>query len=184
MPYLLEIPPALRSLTAADRVKVASQLAELTTAGGGVKWYRPPNGAGPVDLFWDEWLRLPLSRLDGSGLVRSLLLHRTRQMQNLTCYVSVAPAKTSLPDLIGVAGTSGSVDVAFQLARRCAGLDQYQVRGEEAWYRHVTLAMVAYAFLVATVFKDGELLSRLQLEARPHDTRTAAAPAEAHILPA
>jgi SRSO17 transposase len=184
MPYLLEIPPALRSLTGEDRVKVASQLAELTTAGGGVKWYRTPNGAGPVDLFCDEWLRLPLSTLAGSGLVRCLLLHRTKRLQNLTCYVAVAPAKTPLPDLIAVAGTSMSVDVAFRLARRCAGLDQYQVRGEEAWYRHVTLAMVAYAFLVATVFEDGELLSSLHIPTGPPDATTAALPAEAHIRPA
>jgi hypothetical protein len=30
------------------------------------------------------------------------------------------------------------------------GLDQYQVRRYDAWYRHVTLAMLAHAYLAVT----------------------------------
>ena len=30
------------------------------------------------------------------------------------------------------------------------GLDQYEVRGFRAWYRYVTLALLAYAALVVT----------------------------------
>jgi SRSO17 transposase len=154
LPYLLEVAPALRALPGDDRAIVATQLADLTSAGG-VRWYRPPTPSGPADLFSDEWLRLPLSKRPGSDLVRCLLLHRTKTLQTLTCYVCLTPPSTPLPVLISVAGKATSVEGAFQLARRCAGLDQYQVRGEEAWYRHVTLAMVAYAFLSATVFTDG-----------------------------
>jgi SRSO17 transposase len=162
MPYLLEISSALRSLDDEDRAKVSSRLATLTSSRGGVQWYRPPSRSDNVDGPPDEWLRLPLSKRPGSELVRCLLLHRTKRRQALTCHVCLAPPKTPLPTLISVVGSAAPIDVAFQLARRCAGLDQYQVRGEQAWYRHVTLAMVAYAFLTATVWKDGELLTRLQ----------------------
>lgn len=162
LPYLLGIPSALRSLSDEDRAKVSSRLATLTSSRGGVQWYRPTSRSEPADSPPDEWLRLPMSKRPGSELVRCLLLHRTKRRQSLSCYVCLAPPKTPLPTLISAAESATSVDVAFQLARRCAGLDQYQVRGEEAWYRHVTLAMVAYAFLTATVWKDGELLSRLQ----------------------
>jgi SRSO17 transposase len=170
LPYLLEIPSALRSLSDEDRAKVSGRLATLTSSRGGVQWYRPPSRSDAVDGPPDEWLRLPLSKRPGSELVRCLLLHRTKTRQSVSCYVCLAPPKTPLPTLISVAGSAASVDVAFQLARQCAGLDQYQVRGEEAWYRHVTLAMVAYAFLTATVWKDGELLARLQTSTeRPDD---------------
>jgi hypothetical protein len=103
--------------------------------------------------------------------------------------VCLAPPKTPLPALISVAGSGASVEVAIHLARRCAGLDQYQVRGEEAWYRHVTLAMVAYAFLTATVWKDGQLLSRLQTTSDGVDldavgAPTGAAHSQAQIVPA
>ena len=38
----------------------------------------------------------------------------------------------------------------FQQAKNEVGLDHYQVRQHPAWYRHVTLAMLAHAFLVVT----------------------------------
>ena len=37
----------------------------------------------------------------------------------------------------------------FAGAKNEAGLDHYQVRRYRAWYRHVTLAMLAHAFLAA-----------------------------------
>jgi len=38
----------------------------------------------------------------------------------------------------------------FQTAKTETGLDQYQVRRYDAWYRHVTLAMLAHAYLSVT----------------------------------
>ena len=35
-------------------------------------------------------------------------------------------------------------------AKNEAGLDHYQVRRYRAWYRHVTLSMLAHAFLAVT----------------------------------
>ena len=37
----------------------------------------------------------------------------------------------------------------FAEAKGEAGLDHYQVRRYRAWYRHVTLSMLAHAFLAA-----------------------------------
>jgi len=42
------------------------------------------------------------------------------------------------------------IEEAFEQAKGEVGLDHYQVRQYLAWYRHVTLAMVALAFLAAT----------------------------------
>ncbi len=38
----------------------------------------------------------------------------------------------------------------FAEAKNETGLDQYQVRKYRAWYRHVTLSMIAHAFLAVT----------------------------------
>ena len=35
----------------------------------------------------------------------------------------------------------------FQAAKTHTGLDQYEVRSHPGWYRHITLAMLAHAFL-------------------------------------
>jgi SRSO17 transposase len=42
------------------------------------------------------------------------------------------------------------IEEAFEQAKGELGLDHYQVRQYPAWYRHVTLAMVALAFLGVT----------------------------------
>jgi SRSO17 transposase len=42
------------------------------------------------------------------------------------------------------------VEEAFEQAKGEVGLDHYQVRQDRAWYRHVTLAMAAHAFLAVT----------------------------------
>jgi SRSO17 transposase len=42
------------------------------------------------------------------------------------------------------------LEEGFQQAKGEVGLDHYQVRQHPAWYRHVTLAMVALAFLAVT----------------------------------
>ena len=50
-----------------------------------------------------------------------------------------------------VRGDSGaSREECFQSAKNEAGLDHYQVRRYDAWYRHVTLAVLAHAYLAVT----------------------------------
>ena len=49
-----------------------------------------------------------------------------------------------------VAGTRWAIEETFQSAKGQVGLDQYQVRRYDAWYRHITLVMLAHAFLTVT----------------------------------
>ena len=46
-----------------------------------------------------------------------------------------------------MAGARWGVEDCFGEAKNEAGLDHYQVRKYRAWYRHVTLSMLAHAFL-------------------------------------
>jgi hypothetical protein len=55
-----------------------------------------------------------------------------------------------LRELIRVAGARWSIEECFQTAKNEAGLDQYQVRDYRAWYAHITLSMLAAAYLAAT----------------------------------
>jgi SRSO17 transposase len=56
----------------------------------------------------------------------------------------------ALEQLVGVAGARWAIEECFQAAKSEAGLASYQVRDYTAWYRHVTLAMLAHAYLSAT----------------------------------
>ena len=48
-----------------------------------------------------------------------------------------------------MAGIRWAVEECFQAGKGQVGLDHYQVRRYDAWYRHTTLAMVAQGFLAA-----------------------------------
>ena len=62
--------------------------------------------------------------------------------------VCAGPASLPLVALVRVAGTRWRVEEAFQASKGLCGLDQHQVRRWRSWYRWVTLAMLAHAFLV------------------------------------
>jgi hypothetical protein len=57
------------------------------------------------------------------------------------------PGATSLAALVRVAGCRWRVEESFRATKELCGLDQHQVRCWHSWYRWVTLAMLAYAFL-------------------------------------
>jgi len=61
-----------------------------------------------------------------------------------------APAGTTLAELVAVAGARWAVEDCFAEAKNETGLNHYQVRRYRAWYRHVTLSMLAHAFLAVT----------------------------------
>jgi SRSO17 transposase len=48
------------------------------------------------------------------------------------------------------------IECSFQQAKTEVGLDHYQVRQYGAWYRHITLAMLAHAFLAVMRAEAGE----------------------------
>ena len=43
----------------------------------------------------------------------------------------------------------GGQETEPALAKAGMGRDQYEVRGWDGWYRHITLAMLAHAYLAA-----------------------------------
>ena len=62
-------------------------------------------------------------------------------------YVCYGPAGTTLEELAGVAGIRWAIEECFEEAKGQVGLDQYEVRRWDGWYWHITLAMLAQAYL-------------------------------------
>ncbi|MGI5380582.1 IS701 family transposase [Streptomyces sp. CA-251387] len=65
-------------------------------------------------------------------------------------YLAYAPTGTDVDRLVRVAGRRWAIEECFQAAKNECGLDQYEVRRYVGWMRHITLAMLAHAFLAAT----------------------------------
>ena len=67
--------------------------------------------------------------------------------QELAYYLVFAPKATPLSTIVQAIGARWHVEEDLQ-ATKDLGLDQYEVRSYLGWYRHITLVMLAYAFLV------------------------------------
>ena len=76
-------------------------------------------------------------------------------LTDLTAYVVFAPHESALEVVVRVAGSRWTVESCFEAAKGEVGLDQYEVRSWTGWYRHITLAMWAYALL--TVLRGAHL---------------------------
>jgi SRSO17 transposase len=60
-----------------------------------------------------------------------------------------APADTTLRTLARVAATRDRVEQCIEEAKGEAGFDQYEVRFWPSWHRHITLALMAHAWLAS-----------------------------------
>lgn len=68
---------------------------------------------------------------------------------DMAYYLSNAPPALSLPTLADVAAQRYTVEQCIQQAKSETGLDEYEVRFWHSWHRHITLSMMAYAWLAA-----------------------------------
>jgi SRSO17 transposase len=103
-----------------------------------------------------DWVAVEIRPLRKPGVGHWLLARRSLDDGEVAYYLCYGPADTTLAELVGVAGTRWRVECCFQQAKGEAGLDHYQVRRYDAWYRHITLAMLAHAFLVVMCAEAGE----------------------------
>jgi SRSO17 transposase len=127
-----------------EQQQIKTILAELPSAG----WERLSAGVGSKGPRVYDWLRLEVSEPAQAGWKRWLLIRRSiSDPSELTGYIVFARAQTSLTELVRVAGTRWTVEESIQTAKGEVGLDHYEVRSFSGWYRHMSLAMWAAAFL-------------------------------------
>ncbi|MFI9557372.1 IS701 family transposase, partial [Nonomuraea endophytica] len=83
-------------------------------------------------------------------LARRCLTPNTKGEPEIAYYLCHGPTGTTIEELIRVAGARWAIEECFQSAKNEVGMDQYQVRRFDAWHRHITLAMLAHAYLAVT----------------------------------
>ncbi|MEV0694634.1 hypothetical protein [Streptomyces sp. NPDC050388] len=64
-------------------------------------------------------------------------------------YLAYAQPDTTVEQLVQIAGMRWAIEECSQAAKNECGPDQYEVRRYIGWYRHITLAVLAHAFLAA-----------------------------------
>lgn len=124
-------------------------------------WVRLSAGDGAKGPRLYDWARVPIRPLKEPGKGYWLLLRRSiAKPEEMAYYVCFGPAQTTLLELVRVAGMRWAIEEGFEEAKGEVGLDQYEVRKWVSWYRHITLALLAHAFLAVTrvyAAKKGEV---------------------------
>ncbi len=133
--------------TDGQRQRVDARFATLPASAWQRLW-AGEGSQGPRLYDW-AWIALPATPTPGWApwvLARRSLSDPTE----VAYYRACGPAQTRLETLVQVAGMRWAVEEGFERAKDAVGLDQYEVRRWRAWYRHITLALLAHAYLEVT----------------------------------
>jgi SRSO17 transposase len=111
------------------------------------RWKRLSAGFGSKGERLYDWALMPLSKQD--GWARALLVRRSiEEKPEFAYYLCYAPnGQDTIETLVRVAGQRWKIEQAFETAKGECGLDHYEVRHWQGWYRHITLSMLAHAVL-------------------------------------
>jgi SRSO17 transposase len=120
-------------------------------------WKRLAVVEGEKGLITYHWARVRVveSRDQLPGPDVWLLARRSPSVPDkLAYYLAYAPPKTGLATLVQVASSRYTVEQCIEEAKGEAGLDEYEVRFWHSWYRHITLSMMAHAWLASIKLRE------------------------------
>ena len=141
-PFVLAVPST-------QRVGLTAKAAQVVASWPTEAWERLSAGEGSQGPRWYDWACMSMPWRDApEGMTHLLLARRSvSHPEEVAYYFVFGPTTVTLAQLALVAGTRWQVEQAFELAKGEVGLDEYEVRTWTGWYRHVTLAMFALAYL-------------------------------------
>lgn len=141
-------------------------------------WQELSAGTGSKGPRLFSWARIELASPEASGWQRWLLVRRSldegAKPAEMAYVLVFAPTGTSLEEMVEAFGARWTVEQCFEEGKGEVGLDEYEVRSWHGWYRHVTLSMLALAFLIVlrvngkedVLKKSMDSLFRLQSQRR------------------
>ena len=136
----------------AEGAAKAQMVSEVVAAWPSKRWHPLAVMEGEKGPISYDWAYGPIveSRDQLPGPDVWLLTRRSiSKPDELAYYLCYAPSETSLSTLIWVASSRYTVEQCIKEAKGETGLDEYEVRFWHSWYRHITLSMMAHAFLAS-----------------------------------
>jgi len=134
-------------------------------------WQELSAGAGSKGPRLFAWARIELAAPEISGWQHWLLVRRSldegAKPADMAYVLVFAPTGTSLEEMVEAFGARWTVEQCFEEGKGEVGLDEYEVRSWHGWYRHVTLSMLALAFLAALRANGGEDAPKKSLSRHP-----------------
>jgi len=123
------------------------------------RWQSLTVAEGEKGLITYDWAcqRIVESRHGLPGPDAWLVARRSlSDSTDIAYYLSNAPVDTLLLKLAQVASTRYTVEQCIEEAKGETGLDEYEVRYWHSWHRHITLSMMAHAWLASVRYKATE----------------------------
>jgi SRSO17 transposase len=169
--YVMGVPCSQEFDTAAGRRRADALVALLPDH----VWQTMSCGEGAKGPRLYDW-----ALIDTTSPAHRLLVRRSiAKPSELAYFICHSPTNTSLSELVAVVGVRWTVEECFQAGKNEVGLDQYEVRLWHAWYRHITLAMLAHAWLAIVAAKakaKAEAKAEAEAEAQADDDSDKLAP--------
>jgi len=145
-PYVLAVACSHSVWQDGWQVRVDALLPQIATE----RWQRIEIGAGSKGPRVYDWACARLPYWTEEGWAHWLLVRRSiSDPQEVTYYRAFGHEQTSVAELSRIAGTRWTIEEGFQRAK-AIGLDEYEARHWLGWYRHITLCLLAHAFLAVT----------------------------------
>lgn len=136
----------------AEGAPAALTVKEVVARWSESRWQSLTVAEGEKGLLTYDWAcqRVVESRDGLPGPDAWLIARRSlSEPSEIAYYLSNAPADTPLLKLAQVASTRYTVEQCLEEAKSETGLDEYEVRYWHSWHRHITLSMMAHAWLAA-----------------------------------
>lgn len=143
--YVMAVP---KNTTFTDPAGRQTHIDEFARKLNHTKWERRACGIGAKGFRVYDWAITSSNQDHHHYMIRKSI--DTGELAYYHCY---NPRHATFGDLVHVAGARWPIEECFGSAKNEVGLDEYQVRKYDAWYRHITMAMTAHTLLAVTAYK-------------------------------
>ncbi len=148
VPYVLAINRNEKLWALTERGPLQVRADRLAAQVDEADWIRCSAGAGAKGPRVYHWAAVGIRPLGEPCKGYWLLVRRSIANPGELAYcVCYGPAGRAVEELVRVARRRWTVEECFEEAQGQVGLDQYEVRWWDGWYRHITLTMLAHAYL-------------------------------------
>jgi SRSO17 transposase len=164
--YVMAVPKTTAFGDATGRVRAIKDAASQLPPSA---WQRRACGVGAKGFRVYDW-----AVIDSADPDHQYMIRRSIDDGELAFYHCFNPRREPVGGLVRVAGSRWPIEECFGAGKGQVGLDNYQVRLYHAWYRHITLSMLAHTFLAVLAHrhraKKGDPQPAVSVRALPRPT--------------
>ena len=173
--YVMAVPKTTEFTDTAGRTVTVNDLSARLPPNA---WQRRACGIGTKGYRVYDWAIIDSAHPDHQYMIR-----RSIDDGELAFYHCYNPRHEPAGELVRVAGRRWPVEECFATGKGHVGLDNYQVRLYHAWYRHITLAMLAHTFLAILARRHRAKKGDTQPASRPNQPPPPASTTPRHPRP-